>query len=983
MVDLRILKRLMKRSYIISLSLKIGLLASGCFITHLGYSASTLHEEDDFGYSLEHFSEHSKRDNRALNDFWNDSEEIPKQESVKNATLRDATLLFSLDYREASAALQPLAQEDVTPQLTPSDSETPPAQPMIEKPQDLPKGLEDLPASAPKIPHPPHIQEVDSSKQPQLTLNGDAPSSQNGGAAENQQDSSNKILINFNNVGIIEYIRFISRISNKNFVFDDADLQFNVTIVSEEPTTIENVMTALIQELRIHDLTLIEQGNNLIIHKNLKVNSVSKVVAEDIPASANDAEIVTQVFRLNTLDPQKAAIVIRPLVSDRALIEPLRETNHLIVTDIVSNVNQISKLLKSIDAPNSGLVIGQYVARTADIETLMPLVQKIMLPISQDQPLNFVSYPGSNSLFIVSTPFLVERSISILQHLDQEKGKTRIIDLRELKFEQGKAGAGVKQGKPEGGKGTQGEPSHPEGYNPGYREEGSGWNFGPNSQEARELREKELLLERQRQAPEGLLPLFVPVEMAAPPCIEEKGRRGPIPLGIGFTEEEEEVPGVEKLRRPLQTNDLYTPVPVDRQKFYIHKLQYRTGDVVLGQLQQIATSLQNTTTNIELLAAINTIQWLQDAKALVITATPENIDKIREIIDQLDIPLRQVFIEMLILQTSLDDSLHYGVNWGSRFGGGNQAGSMGFQEGASTLQGSLDSTGVSDLGGQAPNPTPSLITPFNNALIPDPRNLAKSDGFRLGVMGQHIIHRALGLEFNSIGALISAVHDFGTTNIVMSPKVITEDGVPAQIFVGVNTPFKTQSVSNDLGSIITNNFEFRDVGTSLQVTPHISNGDIISLDILEEYSNLASTPASSGNSNTVIGPTTNKNSTKTSILVPDGYFVILSGMIQDEVDETRSQIPCLGSIPLAGAAFSDTSPVHTKRNLMIFIRPKIIDTDEEIQNITRHQQDVWKTQNKVKPKWQVETETALDYFNVRSTFNTDDEDDLPCREWVH
>jgi type III secretion protein C len=106
-------------------------------------------------------------------------------------------------------------------------------------------------------------------------------------------------------------------------------------------------------------------------------------------------------------------------------------------------------------------------------------------------------------------------------------------------------------------------------------------------------------------------------------------------------------------------------------------------------------------------------------------------------------------------------------------------------------------------------------------------------------------------------------------------------------------------------------------------------------------------------------------------------------MTQDEVDENRNQIPCLGSLPLAGAAFSDTRPQHRKRNLMIFIRPQIVDTDEEILNITRHQQDVWKIQNEIKPKWEVETETALDYFNVRSTFNVNDRDDLPCREWVH
>ena len=235
----------------------------------------------------------------------------------------------------------------------------------------------------------------------------------------------------------------------------------------------------------------------------------------------------------------------------------------------------------------------------------------------------------------------------------------------------------------------------------------------------------------------------------------------PPPLNIGVSElpEEEQVLPVEKFLRPYESNDTYAPVPVARQKFYIHKLQYRAGDCVLGQIQQIGQSMQNTTSNNELLAAINTIQWLQCAKALVITATPEVIDKIREIIEQLDTPLRQVYIEMLILQTTVDDSLQYGVDWGSRFGGGNQAGSMGFQEGPSTLQSTLDSTGVSDLGQQRPNPVPGLAVPFNNALIPDPRNLAKNTGFSLGVIGQNIIHRGLGLQFNSIGALVSALHN--------------------------------------------------------------------------------------------------------------------------------------------------------------------------------------------------------------------------------
>ena len=147
-----------------------------------------------------------------------------------------------------------------------------------------------------------------------------------------------EISINFNNVAMIEYIRFMSRISNKNFIFDDEDLQFNVTIVSEEPTTIDNFMAALLQELKIRDLSLIEQGNNIIIHRNPRVRAPARIVADGTELiSAKESELVTRVFRLNTLDPIKASEIIRPLLSDDALIEVLRDTNNLIITDLVTN----------------------------------------------------------------------------------------------------------------------------------------------------------------------------------------------------------------------------------------------------------------------------------------------------------------------------------------------------------------------------------------------------------------------------------------------------------------------------------------------------------------------------------------------------------------------------------------------------------------------------------------------------------------------
>ena len=319
-------------------------------------------KKEDSAYRLEPTLRHNNLPNLA----WETTAPKPVLAS-KNQPFRDASILFSIDHIDTPTVF--IADEESLP--APHGNVTPYP--------SLPKDLPALnPAGTPNIALPPpagvtkELQADPRTQElPRAPLAQNEPEQKSNNNTPAPEESPKKILINFNNVGIIEYIRFISRISNKNFVFDEADLQFNVTIISEEPTSIENIMTALIQELRIHDLTLLEQGNNLIIHKNPKVNSVSHVVADDLPGSGDtNAELVTQVFRLNTLDPAKAAGIIRPLISERALVESLRETNHLIVTDVVSNVNQISDLLKSIDAPNSGLVIGQYVARTADAATL-------------------------------------------------------------------------------------------------------------------------------------------------------------------------------------------------------------------------------------------------------------------------------------------------------------------------------------------------------------------------------------------------------------------------------------------------------------------------------------------------------------------------------------------------------------------------------------------------------------------------------------
>lgn len=770
--------------------------------------------------------------------------------------------LFKLD--QEIGAEPPSKQKQLPPLLDPQ--QFPFAKPPFIQPQDTPLQTSDTSSESPEETRPENSPQGSAAAEAKISRSQEA-------LVTNSQDLNKAILINFNNVSIGELIRFISRSTNKNFIFDDADLQFNVTIVSEEPTTMQNIMAALMQVLRVHGLMLIEQGNNILIHRNKGVNQVSKVITEGVLPPTIDAELITQVFRLNTLDAEKAAIIIQPLISEGALVEVLKESGHIIVTDITTNVQKIGQLIKSLDAPNSGLTMGQYLVVNALLDSLIGLAEKIMEPIAEGKPLVFVAHAPSNSVFVVSTPFLVDRSLAVLRTLDINQGQTRVFNPDALRF----SGTSQERQTPTRRGGEAGEEGE-EGEEEGERKAG-------------------------KEIPAG------GIETSSPWSAD-------LPTGH-----------------------------IERIKFYIHKLRYRNGEQIVDALGRIGTSLQESGTgNLDLVASIQSIQWLEASNALVFTGTVNSIAKVRELIDEIDTPLRQVFIEMLILETTLDDSLNYGVNWGSRFNNGDTAGAQAFLGTANTLASALD-TAI---------PGGSL----------DPSQLARTTGYHLGIIGRNITR--CGVTFNSIGALVTAVHDKSKTQILMNPKLLVEDNTTAEIFVGINTAFQTQSIANDQGNIITNNFEFRDVGTLFKVTPLISNNDVITLDIREEVSSVVSTTTVAGSlTNQNPGPTTRISRTITKFHVPNNFFLVMSGMIQDEDERRRIQVPCLGGVPVLGGLFSEKVLTGRKRNLMIFICPKIIDSQQEIDDITRHEQDIFRTKSRSKKMWKYEVEEALDLLNVK------------------
>ncbi len=387
---------------------------------------------------------------------------------------------------------------------------------------------------------------------------------------------------------------------------------------------------------------------------------------------------------------------------------------------------------------------------------------------------------------------------------------------------------------------------------------------------------------------------------------------------------------------------------IESANFLIYKLQYHQGSEIQTALKQVATSLNktNAASNKNLIDAVDSLQWIQVTNSLLGTGDPEVLSKLRDLIQNLDIPLRQVFIEVLVIETTLTNSQNFGLQWGTQLqylnktigAMGNFPTSTGTTNGSSTPTSSLafapqiaaTTAGNTPVQGTASPSTPATSVPFTS-------------GFDLGVIGDIIMHK--GKSFISLGSLVNALQIDNDTTVILNPKIITQDGQTSTIFVGQNIPFvgsfvsNTQSTSNTLS---TSNIEYRDVGVNLSITPTLGTNNIVTMDINQDISEQTANTSIQVQGSNVSGVQTTHTSMVTRVHVPDRHFLILSGMINDSRNHFRTSIPCLGGLPVIGALFSENDRSASKANVIIFLRPFIIDSFDEYDRLTQAEEELFK-----------------------------------------
>ena len=300
--------------------------------------------------------------------------------------------------------------------------------------------------------------------------------------------------------------------------------------------------------------------------------------------------------------------------------------------------------------------------------------------------------------------------------------------------------------------------------------------------------------------------------------------------------------------------------------------------------------------------------------ALIITAPEPVYNNLRRVIDMLDKRRAQVYVEALIVELSSDRASEFGIQWQNLTGIG--------PTGARVIGGTNFSTGGSNIVGLIENIATATTT----------GTLGISPGLNLGVVAGTTASGAPNLA-----VLARFLETEAKANILSTPNLLTLDNEEARIIVGSNVPFITGQYAQTGSSVTASPFQTydrRDVGLTLRIRPQISEGGVVRMQIFQEASTLQKTTVSNP-----AGPTTNKRSIESSVVVDDGGIVVIGGLIEDSWEIGEDKVPVLGDIPVLGALFRYDTRKRTKTNLMVFLRPQIIRDTAGYQGVTADRYD--------------------------------------------
>jgi general secretion pathway protein D len=355
---------------------------------------------------------------------------------------------------------------------------------------------------------------------------------------------------------------------------------------------------------------------------------------------------------------------------------------------------------------------------------------------------------------------------------------------------------------------------------------------------------------------------------------------------------------VAQMERLIETLDVPGAVPDSGIKVY--RLQHADAEEMAKILKDVKQKIGKKGSAATRSGAKVSISADKATNSLIVFGPPDVIQRTDEMVRALDVRRPQVFVEALIMEITLEKSLQLGVRW----------------------QGTVQA-GDAAIGFGNPNATPQTLA----------ETLAGGSGAVVGVIGNEITFQ--GQKFASFSAFIQATRQDQDLNILANPQILTLNNEEAVINVSQVVPISSK-ILRDANQNTTTEFEFKDIGIILKITPQITGNNKVRLIIDQESSAVAAKQSGVTDQQAI---TTLKRSLKTKVLVDNNSTIAIGGLIQDQQVVTVTKVPCLGDIPVLGWFFKSRSEELRKTNLIVFIRPRIITTRDELESISRDVKD--------------------------------------------
>lgn len=680
--------------------------------------------------------------------------------------------------------------------------------------------------------------------------------------ADRKNRANDKIELNFNATDINTLVQIISKATGVSFLYEDSLVQNKkITLLSEGTYSIEDAYFIFESLLDINGYTTVKEGPYVrIINKNQARSNQSPIV-ESTDTDLGQGDFITMIIPIKNTDINNIRVAIAPFLSPTTLINQYNPRNLLIVRDGRSLVKKIAELVEVLDGNNANLQVGRYPVQNTDIAQTLNILSDIFLKAYSNKNVFFHIDNKSYSIIVIAPRDIQNQIQRYLTNIDVPAKK-------EFEF-------------------------YPLQY--------------ISTSEAVELMDY-------------LFPQSSDERQPAPLKLVEENRSGRL-LMIGSTDE------INRAKDFLATIDV--PFTGDSSNYRVFYLKNSDAAEVAQTLQQLTGSLSKLAINQAQTASGSTtatplveapqqgvapanqpaarearrslnnqpnsrseISIVEDmaTNSVVVFASAGELKVIEKLIEDLDIPRPQVFLEVMIMEVSLEKSLQLGIDWRA-------AGALG-----STLIGA----GLGGAGALLPTTAASLATQAANS--------------QLGVLGPSLIYN--GQSFTSYSAFIKATQRDSDFNLVSNPQILTVSNKEAVIKVGEVRPFQVSS-RTDVNNNVTNSYEYKEVGVSLKFTAKIGDDDNISIEVDQATKNIKE---SSSNSLT---PATIERSVVTNILAKDREIVVLGGLISENQNKGINKTFCLGDIPILGALFRNVGGSSNKSNLLIYIKPTIIRTADD------------------------------------------------------